>query len=431
MKTGVLVGITAFLVVAFTAEMASAIPAFARKYETSCVTCHSAFPKLNSFGEAFRLSGYQYPEDDEEMTKDEPVSLGSEAYKRVFPDAVWPNDIPGKPPISLRVSSAFNYVDDATIDTEFVAPSLNLMAAGTLGESIGFYAGAHLFEEGETGSIDRAFLQINNIFGGGLPDKSLNLRIGQFIPNMVPFANHRGLSLTPYAYNTYSALEEGFAGGHAHGGGGETFGIEDFQLGLEASGFVGSRWRWGAGIVNGNGPGGESNSAKDGYGRLAVKLGGMGFDGSNAPAEASGKNWRDDSVTLGVIGFLGSYPNGTTAGPMDLERNRYGVDVNILVHDLNLFGGYLRGSDETMESMTLRKADYGIWFAEANYVVFPWLIGVGRFEQADPDEAATIERFVAGFTTLYRANVKFVFESAFDPDVEGFTDLQFKVDFAM
>ena len=36
---------------------------------------------------------------------------------------------------------------------------------------------------------------------------------------------------------------------------------------------------------------------------------------------ASGKNWRDDSVTLGVIGFLGSYPNTGTAGPVDLERD--------------------------------------------------------------------------------------------------------------
>jgi hypothetical protein len=33
---------------------AAAIPAFARKYGTSCQTCHTIFPKLNPFGEAFR-----------------------------------------------------------------------------------------------------------------------------------------------------------------------------------------------------------------------------------------------------------------------------------------------------------------------------------------------------------------------------------------
>ncbi len=40
---------------------ASAIPAFARKYQTSCQTCHIVFPKLNAFGEAFRLRGYHMP----------------------------------------------------------------------------------------------------------------------------------------------------------------------------------------------------------------------------------------------------------------------------------------------------------------------------------------------------------------------------------
>ena len=39
-----------------------AIPAFARKYKTSCMTCHVAYPKLNAFGEAYRLNGYQIPE---------------------------------------------------------------------------------------------------------------------------------------------------------------------------------------------------------------------------------------------------------------------------------------------------------------------------------------------------------------------------------
>ncbi len=38
---------------------ADAIPAFARKYDTSCQTCHvSSFPKLNDFGNRFRDRGY-------------------------------------------------------------------------------------------------------------------------------------------------------------------------------------------------------------------------------------------------------------------------------------------------------------------------------------------------------------------------------------
>ena len=46
---------------------ASAIPAFARKYQTSCSTCHLAYPTLNSFGKAFRAHGYRMPGGDEAL----------------------------------------------------------------------------------------------------------------------------------------------------------------------------------------------------------------------------------------------------------------------------------------------------------------------------------------------------------------------------
>ena len=77
-----------------TADTASAIPAFARKYQTSCQTCHAMFPKLNAFGEAFRLRGYRMPGETEDMVKQPPTSLGAPAYKRLWPQAIWPSDLP-------------------------------------------------------------------------------------------------------------------------------------------------------------------------------------------------------------------------------------------------------------------------------------------------------------------------------------------------
>jgi hypothetical protein len=64
---------------------AAAVPIFARKYQTSCQTCHIAFPKLNAFGEAFRLNGYRMPAETEDQVKEAPVSLGSEAYAKTWP----------------------------------------------------------------------------------------------------------------------------------------------------------------------------------------------------------------------------------------------------------------------------------------------------------------------------------------------------------
>ncbi|MDP2682557.1 MAG: hypothetical protein Q8P28_07105 [Deltaproteobacteria bacterium] len=38
-----------------------ATPAFARKYDLSCASCHTKPPRLNAFGEAFHMAGFQIP----------------------------------------------------------------------------------------------------------------------------------------------------------------------------------------------------------------------------------------------------------------------------------------------------------------------------------------------------------------------------------
>src|SRR5579872_5395595 len=85
---------------------AEAVPAFARKYQTSCQTCHIVFPKLNAFGEAFRLRGYRMPGETEEMIKQPGVAMGAPAYKRLWPEAVWPGDIPSYVPLAVNVKMA-------------------------------------------------------------------------------------------------------------------------------------------------------------------------------------------------------------------------------------------------------------------------------------------------------------------------------------
>ena len=85
-------------------SVAGAVPIFSRKYQTSCSTCHYAFPQLNAFGKAFLNNGWRYPGGDANFRKEEPVSLGSEAYKQVWPNAIWPSDIPGAAPLMARLN---------------------------------------------------------------------------------------------------------------------------------------------------------------------------------------------------------------------------------------------------------------------------------------------------------------------------------------
>src|SRR6266571_1873085 len=88
---------------------ASAIPAFSRKYQTSCTTCHNNFPELNDFGEAFKKNGFKFPKDDQTFVKEPPVLLGAPAQRETFPKAIYPGEIPGTIPIAFRFSGFSTY----------------------------------------------------------------------------------------------------------------------------------------------------------------------------------------------------------------------------------------------------------------------------------------------------------------------------------
>src|SRR5450432_73196 len=83
---------------------ARAVPSFSRKYKTSCQTCHTVYPVLNAFGEAFRRDGYRFPSTngsiDSDAEKAPAVELGQEQYKTIFPKAVYPDKIAEAVPLS-------------------------------------------------------------------------------------------------------------------------------------------------------------------------------------------------------------------------------------------------------------------------------------------------------------------------------------------
>lgn len=72
-KTKLLAGTLAFLAAAWAAAPeAQATSQFARRYGVDCRTCHTGFPRLSSFGEKFKMNGYQMPGSaggDETATK--------------------------------------------------------------------------------------------------------------------------------------------------------------------------------------------------------------------------------------------------------------------------------------------------------------------------------------------------------------------------
>src|SRR5262252_6175237 len=133
---------------ALLSEPAWALPIFARRYETSCTTCHVVIPKLN----AFRNNGYRIPVDDAALVKTKDVPLGADEWKKLWPQAVWPGAIPGMPPIAVRVLMDVNIRPSTPVNVNFDFPNgLGGYFAGSAGESFSFFGS--VFLQGATNSI--------------------------------------------------------------------------------------------------------------------------------------------------------------------------------------------------------------------------------------------------------------------------------------
>src|SRR5450631_2394472 len=202
------------LVVLSTPPSASAIPAFSRKYGTSCTTCHSDFPRLNDFGKAFKDAGFKFPKDDESFLKIPPVMLGAPAQKELWPHTVFPGTIPGLPPIGLRFNQFFQYTpsnsnnynkanlstDPYVPRTDFEPGLFSIFMAGNFGSDIAFWVDDDLSVSGSNanGGLGDGYLKFVNIGRYlKLPTDSLTVRVGQFEPDL-PFTQARSINISTY-----------------------------------------------------------------------------------------------------------------------------------------------------------------------------------------------------------------------------------------
>ncbi|MFO7933709.1 MAG: hypothetical protein R6U78_06475 [Bacteroidales bacterium] len=167
-------------------QTAEAIPAFARKYNISCTTCHTpSFPKLKPFGDqyagdGFTLTEYQSPRYFTE-TGDEKLSL-----IRNFP-------------IAVRLDGYVQVKIDNTGAVDLSAPYLlKLLSGGEISDHLAYYFYFYMDEHGEVAGVEDAFLMYNNLF-----DTELDIYLGQFQVSDPLFK--RELRLTFEDYHVYTS----------------------------------------------------------------------------------------------------------------------------------------------------------------------------------------------------------------------------------
>ncbi|MBI3787306.1 MAG: hypothetical protein HY276_03525 [Ignavibacteriales bacterium] len=369
------------------------IPAFSRKYKTSCSTCHYAPPMLNGFGKAFKNNGYRYPAGtDAEMTKEEPTSLGSEAYKRVWPDAIWPADVPGTVPLSIWGVGRINYAATSKVKWEFEIPhEVEVLYAGTIGESFSFFGEVELENDNNELEIGFPFaLQWDHSPG-------LHIRAGMLQSDPTP--NH--LKLTRNHYNIASfRTRNGWR-------------YRDDNAGLEVLGATngpGGRggFTYRVGIANGQGLT-DINADKDFYGKVTYKIGGLGeIGGTEGGGSETSEFFIDNNVTLGGFFYSGT---ASKAGALDEDFTIFGGDVD-LWYQRFIANGALMMMNSKISGTADRKST--AYYLQGNYVFYPWLIGLVRYEWEDKDtdkeDVKPVNAIIPGITVMARANVKMVFE---------------------
>src|SRR5690554_3845558 len=167
------------------AESVKAIPAFARKYNLSCTTCHApAAPALKAYGDEFAGNGFRLAEEQSPRyymnTGDDKLSLIRDL------------------PIAVRLDGFATYNLAGNERVDFASPYIiKLLSGGELSDRLSYYFYFFFSERGEVAGVEDAFLMYNDLFG-----LDLDIYLGQFQVSDPLFKRELRLSLEDYVLYT-------------------------------------------------------------------------------------------------------------------------------------------------------------------------------------------------------------------------------------
>ncbi len=160
---------------------AEEIPAFARRYKVSCMLCHNPAPVLTEFGERFAANGFRMA----------PGEVPGDTLTTGDPLLTLVQDLG----IAFRLDAYVREFTNGNAVTDFQTPyALKLLSSAPLSKTISYYFYAFLFERGEVGGVEDAFITFNNIGG-----KPADLTIGQFQVSDPLFKRELRLEFEDYA----------------------------------------------------------------------------------------------------------------------------------------------------------------------------------------------------------------------------------------
>ena len=293
--------IAALLSIAFS-EATFGMPVFARQYDLTCAACHSAYPRLNAFGEQFRNSNFRLSNWREKTTVDTHDEMLA---------------LPKLPPVAFRaqafvqgrqgreLNDDYTGFTDNNAEFDFQAPYLiKLLSSAPLSDHITYYFYGIFAEKGGNGVtlIEDAWFRHDDAFGS-----KIGTMLGQFQVSDLMFPRETRLTFQDYmvyrmagiTYDRGVILDRGFGPVSLAFGAVNGNGIED-NFSINSPGYLRPDHMF------------DNDTRKNVFGRIGVDAG---------------------PVNLGLFGLSGQQKSrtgsvGQTAGTRDTTKRIVGLDAS-------------------------------------------------------------------------------------------------------
>ncbi|MFQ5449925.1 MAG: hypothetical protein ACE5E9_04815 [Nitrospinaceae bacterium] len=373
-------------------QKAEGLSQFARKYKVDCTTCHTAFPRLNYFGELFFRNGFQWPGEppDGDTVGKEEIS------ENLVIDQVgnWFGARVGLTPLEYKTNARTrNSILEDTFDVgnaDFFA----LFLAGSLFKNVSIFVEA----EFKTDEFETEFAHV--IFTN-LYDTFVNFQVGLINPS----------EFSSYSDGKRIWQKSDILNVKSSGGGGEnSTNVRSSRPGILYYGYKGP-FVWFGGVDNGK-DATDTDNDKNLWGGLRLEV----PNTVKSPFVGSSISYmyyqgQDTSGGLGTA--------GTPALQQQNDFFRHTIAANIRFKtNLELMGVYQFGRDDNFKIATLpgpTKAEFHGYTLAGAYKRDDWYY-VLQYDEINSDDVASLDLTKVSPSIWYylRDNFKMGFAMRFD-----------------
>jgi hypothetical protein len=451
----------------FCVNTAHAIPAFTRANNVECSTCHTIFPELNEYGEAFLKNGYVYfgkgKKKPVEKSKPTPAVVEAKSLlaadpgikgdgdsdllnklkagmmvsadapaaapapvvaqknepEHVAPVAAEPKSegvalsgIPEQLPISFSAAIHGTFdrspVSTQPNDYDMSTRTLKLNAGGNFKEKVGFFGTYLLYTENTANITNTSQTPTNLTAKEDIGELFVMWRHILDTPINIKIGRFQP-KLGLWKSNNRLSTTNSYAT-YAYKVGVSDFKLEQPQDAIEANMIFANRLFMAGGLVNR-----KNQNTKEWYLHTSVKIGGADYAANEPEIDLNKEESILDylTLTIGGYGYVGTNGTANIVTNVPVRQNYYyrtGVDVDLLYKLFRLKLSGVMGNDDN-PALTYAEPEVKTYVAaiEGDYAFLQNLIGSFRFEYQD-DGVSILRRYIPMLAYSPIENVKFVAE---------------------